>query len=186
MEFFPHMEPTLLGGWIFLVILWLVPCITLITVSKSMREKLTDRSKFSRKQKRILIVSKILALIEIIIIIVTPMNYPSIDFNIGIIIYTFGMVGFIIAILNYVKTPLNEPVTKGMYRISRNPQEFMIGISCLGICFLIGSGIALFILITAKVFTHFTIIAEEEACLRLYGKSYEEYMEKVPRYFIFF
>ena len=186
MEFFPHMVPTLLGGWIFLVILWLVPCITLLTVSKSMREKLTDRSNFSRNQKMILIISKILALIEIVIIIMTPLNYPSIDFNIGIIIYVFGMVGFIIAIWNYVETPLNEPVTKGIYRISRNPQEFMIGISCLGICFLIGSGIALFILLSAKVFTHFNIIAEEEACLQLYGESYEEYMEKVPRYFIFF
>ena len=179
------MQPTLLGGWIFLVVLWLVPCITLVTVSKSMRKKLTNRSNFSRKQKRILIVSKILALIEIVLITMTPLNYPSIDFNVGIAIYVFGMVGFIIAIWNYVGTPLNEPVTKGIYRISRNPQEFMIGISCLGICFSIGSGIALLVLLAAKLFTHFTIIAEEESCLRLYGKSYEEYMEKVPRYFIF-
>lgn len=186
MELFPHMEPTLLGGWIFLVILSLVPGITLITVSKNMREKLTDRSNFSRKQKRILIVSKTLALLEIVIIMMTPLNYPSIDFNIGITIYLFGLIGLIIAILNYVGTPLNVPVTKGIYRISRNPQEFMIGVSCLGICFLIGSGVALFVLLAAKIFTHFTIIAEEEACLRLYGKSYEEYMEKVPRYFIFF
>lgn len=186
MELFPQMEPTLLGGWIFLVILWLIPGITLITVSKNIRGKLTDRSNFSRKQKRILIISKILALVEMVIIIITPFNYPSIDFNIGITIYLFGLVGLIIAILNYVETPLNEPVTKGIYRISRNPQEFMIGVSCLGICFLIGSGIALFVLLTAKIFTHFTIIAEEEACLRLYGKSYEGYMEKVPRYFIFF
>ena len=186
MELFPSMEPTLLGGWIFLVILWLVPVITLVTVSKSMREKLTDRSNFNKKQKRILIISKLLALTEIVLITMTPLNYPSIDFNIGITLYVFGIIGLIVAIWNYVGTPLNEPVTKGIYRISRNPQEFMIGISCLGICFLVGSGIALLILLTAKVFTHFTIIAEEEACLRLYGKSYEEYMEKVPRYFIFF
>lgn len=186
MEFIPHMEPTLLGGWIFLVILQLVPSITLVTVSKSMREKLTDRSNFSMRQKRMLIISKILALIEMVIIIMTPLDFPSLDFNIGITIYVFGMVGFIMAILNYVGTPLNEPVTKGIYRISRNPQEFMIGISCLGICFLIGSGIALLVLLTAKVFTHFCILAEETACLRLYGKSYEDYMKKVPRYFIFF
>jgi protein-S-isoprenylcysteine O-methyltransferase Ste14 len=186
MELFPQIGPTLLGGWIFLVILWLVPGITLITVSKSMRGKLTDRSNFSRKQKMILIISKILALIEMVIIIMTPLNYPSIDFGIGITIYILGLFGLIIAILNYVETPLNEPVIKGIYRISRNPQEFMIGVSCLGICFLIGSGIALFVLLAAKVFTHFTIVAEEEACIRLYGKNYEEYMEKVPRYFIFF
>ena len=186
MEFFPRIELTFLGGWIFLVVLWSVPCITLITVSRDMREKLTDRSNFSTRQKRYLIISKILALIEIAIIILTPLNYPSIDFIIGIPIYVFGMTGFIVAILSYVRTPLNEPVTRGIYRISRNPQEFMIGLSCLGICFLIGSGIAVIVLLAAKVFTHFCIIAEEEACLRLYGKSYQEYMEKVPRYFVFF
>ena len=186
MEFFPHMELTLWGGWIFLVILWSVPCITLITVSKNIRKKLTDRSNFSTKQKRYLIISKILALIEIAIIILTPLNYPSIDFNIGLFIYILGMAGFITAIWSYVKTPLNEPVTRGIYRISRNPQEFMIGVSCLGICFLIGSGTALIILLAAKIFTHFCIIAEEEACLRLYGNSYQKYMEKVPRYFVFF
>ena len=62
----------------------------------------------------------------------------------------------------------------------------MIGVSCLGICFIVGSGIALLVLLIAKIFAHFTILAEEEACLRLYGESYKEYMEKVPRYFIFF
>lgn len=186
MHFFPQMELTLLGGWIFLITLWLVPGITLIAVTNKMRRKLTDRSNFTKKQKTLLIISKILAVIEIVIIILTPLNYPSVEFTIGLIIYAFGMVGLIMAIYNYVDTPLNEPVIKGIYRISRNPQDFMIGVSCFGICFLISSGVAILVLISAKIFTHFCIIAEEEACLRMYGKSYEEYMKKVPRYFIFF
>ena len=160
MEFFPHMELTFLGGWIFLVVLWPVPCITLITVSRKMRRKLTDRSNFSTRQKIYLIISKVLALIEIALVILTPLNYPSIDFNIGAPVYVFGVAGFIAAILSYVKTPLNESVIRGIYRVSRNPQEFMMGVSCLGICFLVGSGIVLIVLLVAKVFTHFCIIAE--------------------------
>ena len=177
---------SIFGGWIFLIILWLIPGITLITVSNEMRKKLTDRSKFTKKQRKILIISKILAASEIIIIIMTPLNYPANEFTIGLFIYSFGIVGLLIALKNYVDTPFNEPVTNGIYKISRNPQEFMIGVSCLGICFLISSGVALLVLITAKVFTHFCIIAEEEACLLQYGDSYEKYMKKVPRYFIFF
>ena len=183
---FPKLEPTIFGGWIFLIILWFVPGLTLLTVPKKMRKKLTDRSNFSTRQKTVLIVSKIFALLEIVLILMTPLKFPSVEFNIGITFYAFGMFGLIIALINYINTPLNEPVTKGIYRISRNPQEFMIGVSCLGICFIIGSGIALLVLITAKIFTHFIILAEEEACLRLYGESYKEYMEKVSRYFIFF
>jgi protein-S-isoprenylcysteine O-methyltransferase Ste14 len=186
MDLFPQLEITLLGGWIFLIILWLVPSVTLITASDEMRRKLTDRSNFSKRQKGYLIISKILAFLEIVIISLTPMDFPSAGFNIGIVIYAFGIVGLMIAIVNYISTPLNEPVTKGIYRISRNPQEFMIGVACLGICFTIGSGIAILVLLVAKIFTHFTIIAEEEACLRMYGKSYEDYVKRVRRYFIFF
>lgn len=169
-----------------LIILWLVPGVTLITASNEIRRKLTDRSNFSKRQKGFLIISKILALLEIVIISLTPLDFPSVGFNVGIVVYAFGVVGLMIAIVNYVSTPLNEPVTKGIYRISRNPQEFMIGVACLGICLSIGSGIAILVLLIAKIFTHFSIIAEEEACLRMYGKSYEEYMKRVRRYFIFF
>jgi protein-S-isoprenylcysteine O-methyltransferase Ste14 len=53
-------------------------------------------------------------------------------------------------------------------------------------CFAIGSWLALFMLMMSKLFQHFGILAEEEACLAQYGDSYRAYMKRVPRYFVFF
>ena len=33
---------------------------------------------------------------------------------------------------------------------------------------------------------HYRLLAEEHACLIQYGSSYQEYMDRVPRYFLFF
>jgi protein-S-isoprenylcysteine O-methyltransferase Ste14 len=55
-----------------------------------------------------------------------------------------------------------------------------------GICLAIGSWIALFALILSRVLQRFSILAEEEVCLRRYGESYRIYMEQIPRYFLFF
>jgi protein-S-isoprenylcysteine O-methyltransferase Ste14 len=40
--------------------------------------------------------------------------------------------------------------------------------------------------VAARVFSHYGILAEEEVCLKQYGDSYRAYMERVPRYFLFF
>lgn len=37
-----------------------------------------------------------------------------------------------------------------------------------------------------KVLGHYGILAEEEVCLQQYGDDYRAYMQRVPRYFVFF
>jgi len=42
------------------------------------------------------------------------------------------------------------------------------------------------ILFIGHIFKHYSVLAEEEACAKLYGESYKEYMKKIPRYMLFF
>ena len=56
----------------------------------------------------------------------------------------------------------------------------------LGGCVAIGSISAMILLLAARVFGHFGILGEEKVCLKLYGKSYQNYLDNVPRYFLFF
>lgn len=102
----------------------------------------------------------------------------------GIILYSLGSVGFIIALVNFKNTPTDQHATRGLYRISRHPQELMLFITAIGMCIAIGSWLALFILILTRLFVHSRNLAEEEACLERYGNSYRAYMECVPRYFL--
>lgn len=86
----------------------------------------------------------------------------------------------------FKNTPPDEPVERGIYRLSRHPQIVMSSVVLLGDCIAVGSWSALLLLLVARVFGHFGILAEEEVCLRQYGDAYRTYMERVPRYFVFF
>ncbi|GAG61418.1 unnamed protein product, partial [marine sediment metagenome] len=121
---------------------------------------------------------------HILTLIWSGILYDRNIFILGIILYVVGFGGVIIALFNFKNTPPDQPVTKGLYKISRHPQEFMLFILFLGICIAIGSWLALFILIISKLFRHFGILGEEKGCLERYGDSYRAYMKRVPRYFL--
>jgi protein-S-isoprenylcysteine O-methyltransferase Ste14 len=107
-------------------------------------------------------------------------------FLVGIIVYATGLAGLAAAMLSFRNTPPDQPVTKGVYRISRHPQIVALFAIFFGMCLAIGSWIALFVLTLSRLFQHFGILAEEEVCVKRYGESYRAYMERVPRYFVFF
>jgi protein-S-isoprenylcysteine O-methyltransferase Ste14 len=186
MEFFPQFEFSILGGWILLLIEWSIPILTLSLVSREIRGRLLDRANFSKKQKKFLIFSKIFSLILLILIFFTPLSLNSLEFYIGMITFIIGSFFQINAIVSFIKTPMNKLVTTGMYKVSRHPQDTSIFISYIGICLCIGSWVALLILFIGHIFKHYSVLAEEEECVELYGEAYKKYMEKIPRYILFF
>jgi protein-S-isoprenylcysteine O-methyltransferase Ste14 len=145
-----------------------------------------DEEGWTRSQKVMAKISKIFAILTNILMIFTPLKTESLEFIIGLIIFSLGTFGFITAILNFNDTPLDEPVTSGLYRVSRNPQMIMLNLVGIGISITIGSGIAIILIVLGHFFSHFRILGEEKRLLEQYGDSYREYMEKVPRYFLFF
>jgi protein-S-isoprenylcysteine O-methyltransferase Ste14 len=123
-------------------------------------------------------------LVNLVLTILTPLRVASIVFIIGVVLFAIGLTGFTIALLNFKNTPLNQPITKGLYSISRNPQALMLLVAGVGISLAIGSWIALLLLVTASLFGRSRILAEERALLEQYGNSYRDYVESVPRYLL--
>lgn len=185
MEFFPTMQLTILGGWILLVCSWAITLIPLILLPKSVVSRLFDRSTFTKKQKIFTLISKLLGLLILILCFFTPLVFGW-ELVLGLTLFALGGLGLVIAIFNFKNTPLDTPVIRGLYRISRHPQEVMIFIYLLGTVIAVGSGIALILLLISRIFFHYRILAEEAACMLKYGDSYLEYKKRVPRYFIFF
>jgi len=153
---------------------------------KDVVARLFDRSRWDRRQRIFTVIGKLFSLACLVLIIFTPLQIGSSAFFLGMILYALGLVGLVIAIFDFRNTPLDQPVTRGLYRVSRHPQIVMLFVLFLGMCLAIGSWLALFMLMMSKVFQHFGILAEEEACLAQYGESYRAYMKRVPRYFVFF
>ena len=185
MELFPVLQLSWLGGWILFISSALITTISLKLVPKQVASRLIDRSTFTKKQKIYMAISKLLGLVVIIFCLFTPLSRGW-NLSFGLTLFVLGEIGKITAIINFKNTPLDAPVTRGLYKISRHPQEVMIFVSFLGMVFAIGSGIALIVLLISRIPFHMRILAEEDACMQKYGESYEEYMKKVPRYFIFF
>jgi protein-S-isoprenylcysteine O-methyltransferase Ste14 len=80
----------------------------------------------------------------------TPLKIGDVVFVIEISFYSLGLIGFVIALYNFKNTPVDQPVTRGLYRISRHPQQLAVSVSFLGISIAIGSWPAFAVMILVQ------------------------------------
>jgi protein-S-isoprenylcysteine O-methyltransferase Ste14 len=186
MELYPDFELGYLNGWILLGLQVLFQGFLLLVFPGEVVLRLFDRSGWSAKQRAFTILGKMFSLACLALIILTPLKIGSSIFIAGMILYALGLIGLVVAMLNFKDTPFGEPVSKGVYKISRHPQIVALFVLFTGMCLTIGSWLALFTLGMSRILQHYGILAEEEACLRRYGESYRAYMNRTPRYFLYF
>jgi protein-S-isoprenylcysteine O-methyltransferase Ste14 len=186
MELFPALQIGWLNGWILLCVCFSILGVLLLAFPNDVVRRLYDRSGWSKREQVLNAIGKLVNFTWFALVILTPLKIGTPVFAVGAAVFALGLIGFVVALLNYNDTPLGQPVTKGFYKISRNPQVLMLYISFCGISIAIGSWAALFMQFISQVFSHARILAEEGSCLRQYGDSYRAYMERVPRYFPFF
>lgn len=175
-----------LNGWIPLALLALTDGVLFLAFPRDVVTRLFDRSGWSRKQTVFTVAGKLCALVCLGLLIFTPLKVGSPVFVVGAVVVVLGLAGLAKALFDFRNTPPGEPVTRGLYTLSRHPQIVMASVVLLGACIAVGSWPALVMLGAARVLSHFGILAEEEVCLRCYGEAYRAYMQRVPRYFVFF
>jgi protein-S-isoprenylcysteine O-methyltransferase Ste14 len=186
MELLPTLDFRLFNGWILIVLFFGAYGISLIFFPKNVVARLYDRSGQRKHQVFRRIFGVILILFWFILVSLTPLKTSNVVFVIGISIYSLGLIGFAVALFNFKNTPVDRPVTRGLYKVSRHPQQLTASVSFLGIGIAIGSWVAFICMILGVILAHNKILAEEKACLEQYGASYKNYMERIPRYFLFF
>jgi len=187
MELIPELKIGWLNGWILVCLMFLIFGILIEAFPKNVVVRLYDfdKSSCSKMQRAFTAIGKLLlGLVWLVLIIFAPLKIGSNVLIIGTILYTVSLAGFIIALFNFKNTPLDQPVVKGLYKISRHPQLFMLFILFFEICIAVGSWLLLFILIISSFLLHFRTLSEEKTCLEKYGDSYHAYMKCVPRYFL--
>jgi len=102
--------------------------------------------------------------------------------HIGIVVYSFGVLLFVLSVAGFAKPDERGICRKGLYRISRNPMYVAYFIYFLGCAFLTGSVVLLLLLCVFGVSSHWIILSEERWCTQKFGAEYVEYMKKVRRY----
>ena len=160
--------------------------LSLLVVPKDVRDRLFefDRSSWTKGQRASFATGKLMALVFLVIVVLTPITLNSIEFLLGLGIFVIGLLGLVVSIYNFQKTPLDSPVAIGLYKYSRHPQLVMLLIIGFGLSIALSSWFLLILRLLAFGFQHPGVIAEENECLRRFGDSYKEYLERVPRYLI--
>lgn len=80
--------------------------------------------------------------------------------------------------------PPKEFISEGFYKYSRNPMYIAILITLLGVFLIFGHVLLLIYTLLAIPTVHLFVVYKEEPELKkLFGKEYEDYIKKVPRWF---
>ena len=92
------------------------------------------------------------------------------------------IISFFLEMRDFARPDANGMNTKGLYRYSRNPMYVAYLVCFLGIAFLTKSVIFFLILVMFQTASHWIILSEERWCLEKFGKSYQDYQDRVRRY----
>jgi protein-S-isoprenylcysteine O-methyltransferase Ste14 len=139
----------------------------------------------SLKRRKIEIISNILVIAmfaSFFYSIFVPLKLGTIWFYIGSFVYLTGIFLIIISMINFATTPIDNPVTKGVYRYSRNPMFIGWFLLYFGIAIACISWVYLVLTISFILIMHYLSPFEEAITLGHYGKAYKEYMKRTPKW----
>ncbi len=180
MSFIPPFELGVWNAWVLiipLIVFWFGG------IKFIFSKRMPDSPPIKRRKDKIFMQMLMVAmLVSFFYSIFLPLRLGTIWFFIGLVVYLLSIILISISMINFASTPLGIPVTKGIYRFSRNPMfigfflvYFGIAISCVS---------WLYLLITVLFISIVVYLSpiEETVTLGHYGKSYKEYMIRTPKW----
>jgi protein-S-isoprenylcysteine O-methyltransferase Ste14 len=181
MSLIPAFEIGLWNVWLLMLPLVLIPPI-MAPIKKGLFRKTESTASLSKTEKQLFVFSKVFLALSFLYSIFLPLKFGTLWFYVGLPISLLGIAMYIVVSVNIANTPVDEPVTTGLYRYSRHPM-YVASFPAL-----VGAGIAsaswLFLLLAILVtVTHFMNgIFEERLCLEAYGSVYQKYVNRTPRW----
>ncbi len=180
MSFVPAFELGLWNAWILILPVIIIS----IFGSKILGKRASEEAhSLTKKMKTASNLYFLIMLLLYAYSIFLPLKLDTIWFVTGMLIYLPVMLFLITGLLNFATTPANELVTRGVYRISRNPMyvgdvlvNVSIGIACLSWVFLLVA------ILNFLLLRYYVVVAEEPFLTEKYGDKYREYMSRTPRW----
>jgi protein-S-isoprenylcysteine O-methyltransferase Ste14 len=186
MSLVPAFDIGIWNAWIlqglFLLVLT-VPNFLMGKEAKLRMKRMEQFVPFSRIEKMLalsthVVIMPVVALYSIFL----PLKLGTAWLYIGLTILALSLVMYIVTTISIANTPVNEPVTRGSYRISRHPiyfsgflLYFSMGIAC-------ASWVVLLLAVAWIVLWQIVVPTEERFLVEKYGDAYWEYMNKTPRW----
>jgi len=187
MSLTPAFEIGLWNAWI----LWVLQFLSMIIPNFFLSEEEKTRTKrapqfvpFNKKKEKILALSTHVVIMPFSIIysVFLPLQIGTAWFYIGLVIFISALVVSLMTTISFATTPVDQPVTNGIYRISRHPIYFSGFLLYLGIGIICASWVIILCAILWIVFLHIVVPTEESFLIGQYGDAYRDYMKKTPRW----
>ena len=140
-------------------------------------------SELTRTSKIVHVITHIMIMpFTLIYSIFLPLKLGTFWLYLGLPIYLLGLVMTLMFSISFSTSPLGEPLSKGVYAISRHPGYFGFFLGCVGIGIACASWVFLLCALVWIVSWHFGVVEEERILLEKYGDAYREYMNRTPRW----
>jgi protein-S-isoprenylcysteine O-methyltransferase Ste14 len=184
------MVPTLGVGiwnaWILVLLLlaaaFVPPAIASERVEKRMEGEPTGSEQTRVTKTANLITHAIIMPFTLIFGIFVPIKVGTWWFYSGLLVYLLGLAVVLMYSIAFATAPLGEPLSKGVYAISRHPAYAGFFLAYVGIGIACASWVILLFALVWIVSWHFGVVEEERMLLDKYGEAYRQYMNRTPRW----
>jgi protein-S-isoprenylcysteine O-methyltransferase Ste14 len=186
MSLIPAFKIGIWNAWILQILFFLTMFIPDFFLDKEARNRTKRLSKLApfKKTEKILALSTHVVIMPIVFVysIFLPLKIGTLWLYVGLPIFAVALVISVAALFNIGSTPTDEPVTRGVYRISRHPMYLSGFLMYISIAISCASWIVLLCAVLWIVFWHIVVPTEEKYLIEKYGDTYREYMNRTPRW----
>jgi protein-S-isoprenylcysteine O-methyltransferase Ste14 len=186
MSLIPAFEIGVWNAWILQVIIFLVLSLPSVFMSKEAKERVnrgTESMPLSKTKKWLALSTHVVIMpLAFIYSIFLPLELGTAWLYVGLPIFVLALVMTLMTTYNFAAAPLGEPVTRGIYRISRHPIYLSGFVAYAGIGIACASWVLLLCAVLWIAFFQVAVPAEERFLLEKYGEAYREYMDRTPRW----
>jgi protein-S-isoprenylcysteine O-methyltransferase Ste14 len=184
MSLIPAFKIGIWNAWLFMSV-FIFQLIPMLFADKQIREKshVPQKARSYKSGKYAGITGNIACFLALGYSVFLPLQLSTVWFNIGLAIFIVGMIFMATATIDFITTPADQLITKGVYQLSRHPMYLATFLICLGSGIATISWIFIFLSLMMIFCFHQEALIEERYCHDKYGSAYQEYMKRVPRWF---
>jgi protein-S-isoprenylcysteine O-methyltransferase Ste14 len=186
MSLVPAFDIGIWNAWIlqglFLLVLT-VPNFLMGEEAKLSMKRMEQFVPFSRIEKMLALSTHVVIMpVAAIYSIFLPLKTGTAWLYVGLPIFALSLVMYVVTTISIANTPVNEPVIRGAYRVSRHPIYFSGFLMYIGIGVACASWIVLLLAVAWIVLWQIVVPTEERFLSEKYGDAYREYMDRTPKY----
>jgi protein-S-isoprenylcysteine O-methyltransferase Ste14 len=180
----PAFEIGVWNAWILMIWPWVgMLAVRLVGLDVYRRASgLPSEMKTSHRYRVVSYVSMAVDTMAVAYSIFLPLKLGTGWFYAGLAIFLTGLVVLVVATINFARTPMDVPVTRGIYHYSRHPLYLASLLIYLSVGIAAASWVFLLVFFVQSVFIRIAAAGEERFCLEKYGEAYREYIDKTPRW----